>query len=184
MDYNNTNLYQTLECKNCIDHNHDTDDSDKENERSWVEVVRKKKNSKINEPCWFYNNGGCYHKNGTIKDSSECKYLHVFSNSVKRPPHLSSSKPCDKFNLEGDCKWNDQCKYSHRNLNEEEWNKYYPSVPYTLKQNIHKRQLLELRIQDLENKFKILEFKLNSIDQTLDSRLSNIQDILNYITSS
>jgi hypothetical protein len=95
----------------------------------WTIVKNKKKKdddkNKIGEPCWFYNNGGCKHKDGTDKLDAECKYNHVKSLNVKRPPHLLLRKPCDKFNLEGNCKWDQECKYSHRELSNEELLYYY-----------------------------------------------------------
>lgn len=114
---------------------------------------------KITEPCWFYNNGGCKHKDGTEKAAHECKYLHTFSDNVKRPPHLSTKKPCDKFNLEGECRWHDSCKYSHRSLTPEEWGRFYPGVPFTIKNNVQKRIAIETKLQDIEGRMKIIEYK-------------------------
>jgi len=85
---------------------------------------------KIEEPCWFFNNGGCRNRDGSLKNSSECKYLHVYAPNAKRPPHLYIKKPCDKFNINGDCRWQDNCKYSHRNLTHEEWEHFYPNIQY------------------------------------------------------
>lgn len=117
-------------------------------------------NEKISEPCWFFNNGGCRHKDGSEKNANECKYLHIYSENVKRPPHLSTKKPCDKFNLEGECNWGDNCKYSHRTLTTDEWEKYYPEVPFTLKTSfIHQKQVLETTISDIEEHIKVMEFK-------------------------
>jgi len=76
--------------------------------------------NRINEPCWFYNNGGCRFKNGMPKSQSDCKYLHVYRRNVMRPLHLKSSKPCIKYNLYGKCSWGDNCKYSHKKLDEVE----------------------------------------------------------------
>lgn len=115
--------------------------------------------AKITEPCWFYNNGGCKHKDGTEKAAHECKYLHTFSDNVKRPPHLSTKKPCDKFNLEGECRWHESCKYSHRSLTPEEWGRFYPSVPYTIKNNVQKRIAIETKLQDIEGRMKVIEYK-------------------------
>ena len=141
---------------------------------------------KISEPCWFYNNGGCKHKDGTEKTANECKYIHTYSENVKRPPHLNTKKPCDKFNLEGDCKWYDNCKYSHRNLTSEEWSRYYPGIPFTLKTNIQKRQQLEAKVFDIENRVKILEFKqegiskdVQQIGQTLHNCVRHLKALIN-----
>jgi len=185
MKLSNDNIYSYLECKKCTEQEEQPplENQPTEDELSWVEVVRKKRNLKINEPCWFYNNGGCRHKDGTPKDSSECKYIHVFSNNVTRPAHLNSSKPCDKYNLEGSCRWNDQCKYSHRNLTEEEWKEVYPGVPYDLKTNIQKREFLEAKIQELESKLKIFEYKLNSMDCYYEQKIHQLKTYIEYNTN-
>ena len=120
---------------------------------------------KINEPCWFFNTGGCKNKDGTEKSSSECKYLHIKSSTAKRPPHLTIKTPCDKYNLEGVCKWGEWCKYSHRVLDAEEWSRYYPEIPFTYKTNIQKRQVLENKITELEGRVKILEYKIKCMDE-------------------
>jgi hypothetical protein len=124
-------------------------------------------NEKIIEPCWFYNNGGCRHKDGSNKRAEECKYLHLYSDNVRRPPHLCTKKPCDKYNLEGECRWNDNCKYSHRNLTPEEWSKFYPGIPYTLRTNIQKRVQIEQNIGSVESRLNILEFKQDGISRDL-----------------
>ena len=122
-------------------------------------------NSKISEPCWFYNNGGCKNRDGTEKTSEECKYLHLLCENVKRPPHLSTRKPCDKYNLEGECKWHDNCKYSHRNLTPDEWSRFYPGMPYTLKTNVQKRLEIESKLLDIEGRMRIIEFKQDGISK-------------------
>jgi len=134
--------------------------------------------TKINEPCWFFNNGGCRHKDSTEKTEDECKYLHVLSNNVRRPPHLCARKPCDKYNLEGECKWNDHCKYSHRNLTPEEWDVFYPQAPYALKTNLQKRVQLENKIHDIEEKIKILEYKLEGMSTDLQNIGRLVQNIV------
>lgn len=134
-----------------------------------------KPSDKISEPCWFFNTGGCRHKDGTEKGAHECKYLHIISSSVKRPPHLNNRKPCDKFNLEGICYWNNNCKYSHRNLTAEEWSKYYPGIPHTLKNNINKRNILEAKLGELESRIKILEYKISSMDEHFEVRLNTLR---------
>lgn len=133
---------------------------------------------KIYEPCWFYNNGGCRHKDGTEKTATECKYLHNYSDNVKRPPHLSTRKPCDKFNLEGECKWHDNCKYSHRNLTPEEWSRFYPGIPYTLKTNVQKRLEIENRVLDLEGRLRILEFKQDGISKDVQQIGQTLQQLV------
>ncbi len=136
---------------------------------------------KISEPCWFYNNGGCRHKDGTEKTAEECKYLHLYSENVQRPPHLSTRKPCDKFNLEGECKWHDNCKYSHRNLTPEEWSRFYPGIPYTLKTNIQKRLEIESNIQDLEGRMRVMEFKQDGISKDVQQFGHNLQQCFRKI---
>ena len=113
--------------------------------------------SKITEPCWFFNNGGCKHKDGTDKSADECKYQHIMSDNVRRPPHLATRKPCDKFNLEGDCRWGENCKYSHRSLTPEEWSRFYPDTPFSLKNNIQKRLQMEHRMENMEEKIRYME---------------------------
>lgn len=146
------------------------------NENIWTLVARKRKlksenscddEEKITEPCWFFNNGGCRHKDGTNKTSDECKYLHNYSSNVRRPPHLTIRKPCDKYNLEGDCQWNENCKYSHHNLSPEEWSRYYPGIPYTLKTNVQKRMLLEKKLADIEGRMKVFEYKQDCLVQDI-----------------
>ena len=140
---------------------------------------------KIPEPCWFFNNGGCKHKDGTEKLDSECKYLHILSDNVKRPPHLGLKKPCDKYNLEGECKWVDTCKYSHRNLTPEEWSIYYPGIPFTLKTNLQRLSQLETQFLELERRVKILEFKqdgmikeLINIKGIMFNNINRLEDLL------
>lgn len=161
----------------------------KTDENNWTLVTNKKRpiileesvdstdstdsSEKIAEPCWFYNNGGCRHNDGSIKKSDDCKYLHIYSENVKRPPHLSIRKPCDKYNLEGECRWYNNCKYSHRNLSTEEWSKFYPGIPYTLRTNVQRRQQMENKILDLEAKIGILEFKQDGISKDVTKYWKN-----------
>jgi len=133
-----------------------------------------KQEGKIQEPCWFYNNGGCKHKDGTEKLDSECKYLHYISDNVKRPPHLGLKKPCDKYNLEGECKWVETCKYSHRNLTAEEWSIYYPGIPFTLKNSLQRLVQIEQNLTELERRVKILEFK----QEGMSKDVLNIKKVL------
>lgn len=170
-------LNQEHSCKICED---DTEyDIHNLTEEEWISIVDKKRNEKINMPCWFFNNGGCRHKDGRLKSEKDCKYLHVYSNHIIRPPHLISGKPCDKFNLEGYCRWKDHCKYSHRLLTEEEWNVFYPTIPYALRFHIHRRQYLENKIDELQNKINILEFKLNSMDELYENKLLELENKIN-----
>lgn len=125
---------------------------------------------KISEPCWFYNNGGCRHKDSTEKSAAECKYLHIYSENVKRPPHLGHKKPCDKFNLEGDCKWNENCKYSHRILTMEEWNLHYPNIPFNMKPALPQKDL-NAKMFDVDNRIKILEYKQKYMSEEIQTIL-------------
>jgi hypothetical protein len=155
---------------------------------NWTIVNRRRKNEeelsqpdteeKIVEPCWFYNNGGCKHKDGTEKLANECKYLHVYSENVQRPIHLLVKKPCDKFNLEGDCKWNDNCKYSHKNLTPEEWCRFYPGIPFNLRTNIQKRQQLENKLLEIESRLKILEFKQDGMTKDIHGIVQSFQSLI------
>ena len=139
------------------------------------------RNDKISEPCWFYNNGGCRHKDGSEKTAEECKYLHIYSENVKRPPHLSIKKPCDKYNLEGECRWHDNCKYSHRNLNPDDWSRYYPGIPYTLKTNIQKRIQLENKVCDIEGRMKVVEFKQDGMSKDIQIIGQGVQQCLRQL---
>lgn len=170
--------------------------TDEQNQRTigidnpWTLVSRRKykeyyneedNEERITEPCWFYNNGGCRHKDGTEKPASECKYLHIYSENVKRPPHLNAKKPCDKYNLEGDCRWYDNCKYSHKNLTPEEWERFYPDIPYTLKNNVQKRIQIENKINDLESRIKILEFKQDGISKDVQQIGKTLQNCIRQL---
>lgn len=94
--------------------------------------------------------------------------MHVKSFNVKRPVHLIVKKPCDKYNLEGSCKWGECCKYSHKTLDPEEWSKYYPDLPFSVRTNIQKRQLLENKLIELESRVKILEYKIQCMDEYVE----------------
>lgn len=126
---------------------------------------------KINQPCWFFNTGGCKNKNGTDKKEEDCRYLHIISPSVTKPIHINPSKPCDKHNLEGFCKFGEYCKYSHRNLTQEEWSNFYSNIPYNLKTNNQKRQMLELKLREMDSRINILEYKLKSMDEHYEDRM-------------
>lgn len=148
----------------------------------WTRVIRKKKPAvvptKISEPCWFFNNGGCRNKDGSEKTDQECKYMHYHLENVKRPSHLSIRKPCDKYNLEGECRWHESCKYSHRNLSPEEWSRYYPGIPYTLKTNIQKRLEMENKIIDLEGKLRVIEYKQECISDEVQKIGKSLKKLL------
>jgi len=161
------------------------------NNPSWTTVQCKKKrfeescqfydNAKILEPCWFYNNGGCHNKDGSEKLEDSCKYLHQTTEFLKRPSHLVVKKPCDRYNLEGECIWNDSCKYSHRNLSAEEWIKFYPDIPFTIKTNIKKRIIIEKRLIDLDSKIKVIEFKQEGICKDIQNLSFTLKDILSEL---
>jgi len=138
---------------------------------------------RISEPCWFYNNGGCRHKDGSSKSAEECKYLHIYSENVKRPPHLSTKKPCDKFNLEGECNWGDNCKYSHRTLSPEEWQRYYPTESFTLKNNLQlQKKVLDTKVHNIEEHIKVLEFKQDGLIKDVQFIGQGVQKCLRNIS--
>lgn len=102
-------------------------------------VTNNRRKPAVNEVCWFYNNRGCYRKDGTLKPESECRFLHVQLDpseklQMKKPSHLGSTtdvmKPCDKYNINKRCSWGLTCKYSHRLLTIAEWQNHYPDVSY------------------------------------------------------
>lgn len=139
---------------------------------------------KITEPCWFFNNGGCKHKDGSQKTGDECKYLHIYSENVKRPPHLSTKKPCDKYNLEGECTWGDNCKYSHRSLTTDEWSKYYPTIPFSLKTNLHlQKKILETKVNDIEERIKVMEFKQDGMSKEIQYIMQGVQKCIKNLQS-
>ena len=144
--------------------------SDKEHEPEKIE--------KISQPCWFYNTGGCKNKDGTEKKEEDCRYLHILSPSITRPQHINPSRPCDKFNLEGFCKFGDYCKYSHRNLSSEEWELYYNDVPYSLKISNQKRQYLELKLNEMDSKINILEYKIKSMDENYEQKMKLLYSMI------
>ena len=159
-------------------------------EKIWTIVQGKRKKedindyiqeNKIDDPCWFYNNGGCRNKDGTEKAEENCKYTHIMSSTIKRPPHLIVKKPCDRFNLEGLCIWKDICKYSHRNLSPDEWNRYYPTVPFQMKLNIKKRMLLEKALNDIDSQIKVFEFKIEGICNDVQNLSELFKEILDEI---
>ena len=92
---------------------------------NWKIVSKKQKNTQIQKPCWFYNTGSCKNKDGSLKADEDCKYVHIISPNITRPPHINTMRPCDKFNLDGNCKWGEYCKYSHETLTVEKWNEVY-----------------------------------------------------------
>jgi len=172
------NVEKETECQlgnNYCNHDVCNHDDEIDDNLTWVQVINKKRNQKINLPCWFFNNGGCRHKDGSLKAEKDCKYLHVYSNNVQRPPHLINGRPCDKYNLEGNCRWNDQCKYSHRALTEDEWIQFYPNIPYVLRYHIHRQKYLETIIEELQSKINILEFKLNEMDNYFEEKINQLE---------
>ena len=133
-------------------------------ESEWTYVSRRGKKTqdvyRTQEPCWFFNNGGCKHKDGSEKHDNECVYRHVYSNETTCPIQILSKRPCDKYNLEGKCSWGEQCKYSHRLLQEQEWTIYYPMIPYAYKHLLVRQPEMEKNIQEIYSLLKIIEFKL------------------------
>lgn len=79
------------------------------------------------EPCYFYNTGGCYHKDGREKTQKECQYLHIKLDSpMERPQHLKT--PCRYYHLSGHCK-NPYCRFGHSELPRYRWYRFFDS-PY------------------------------------------------------
>lgn len=128
------------------------------------------------DPCWFYNNGGCKNKDGTIKNDKDCKFQHIFTNKCVKPTHVYIKKPCDKYNLEGSCNWINNCKYSHDSIISEEWEKYYPNIPFIINVNIKKRIELETRIHNLEEQLTILKYKQECMQKDFENILNVIEN--------
>lgn len=83
---------------------------------------------KIQKPCYFYNTGGCYKADGTLKSADECLYLHVrVDEPMKKPQHLKP--PCKYFHLRKHCN-NPYCMFGHTDLPKDRWLKYFPTHAY------------------------------------------------------
>ena len=79
-------------------------------------------------PCYFYNTGGCFHANGTVKESQECKYLHVKVDCpMEKPEHLRP--PCRFYHLRGFCIKED-CMFGHSDITEKKWKYYFGTAPW------------------------------------------------------
>lgn len=73
------------------------------------------------QPCFFFNTGGCFNKDGTVK--TNCKYKHVIVDyPIERPQH--TKPPCKYFHLHKHCK-NESCTFGHVELNQYNWEKYF-----------------------------------------------------------
>ena len=83
---------------------------------------------KIQKPCYFFNTGGCYHSDGSVKSEADCKYLHVtVKEPLEKPQHLKP--PCKYYHLRGHCK-NAYCVFGHSEISADRWEKYFPTHPY------------------------------------------------------
>ncbi len=83
---------------------------------------------KIHKPCYFYNTGGCYHSDGTVKTGEQCKYLHVKINEpLEKPQHLKP--PCKFYHLRAHCK-NLYCVFGHCELSTSRWTRFFPAHRY------------------------------------------------------
>ncbi len=90
---------------------------------------------KIQEPCFFYNTGGCYNPDGSPKSEAECKYLHTQINKpVEKGQHLRA--PCKYYHLRGECK-NKLCLFGHIELSYQKWTWYFPNHFYPGKGYTH-----------------------------------------------
>lgn len=96
--------------------------------KSNITNVNNNNNNKVNRPCFFYNTGGCFHKNGFPKKDNECKYMHVkVDYPMEKGQHLRA--PCKYFHLGRMCK-NPSCMFGHTELSYEKWNWYFPNHFY------------------------------------------------------
>lgn len=90
---------------------------------------------KINKPCYFYNTGGCFNKDGSIKDDCDCKYNHIYIDKpLDKPQHLRP--PCKFYHLNKKC-YNIYCSFGHIPLLLHKWYKSYPNIPYPERYNEH-----------------------------------------------
>jgi hypothetical protein len=127
-------------------------------------------NSKINKPCYFYNTGGCFNPNGSLKSNNDCKYLHIKVNEpLEKPQHLKA--PCKYYHLRGYCK-NPYCAFGHIELSKHRWQKYFnnkifPGENYTT--NFIWLKALETQeeptIQSGDVKATLLMFMLNLLEK-------------------
>lgn len=85
-------------------------------------------NNTKNIPCYFYNTGGCYHKDGSEKLQSECPFLHIKIDSpMEKPQRLKP--PCKYYHLRGWCK-NPDCIFGHVELTAQRWNQFFTNKSY------------------------------------------------------
>ena len=79
-------------------------------------------------PCFFYNTGGCYNKDGSVKTQDQCKYQHILVDyPMEKGQHLKA--PCKYYHLRGFCK-NPYCLFGHLELSNEKWGWYFPQHAY------------------------------------------------------
>jgi hypothetical protein len=85
------------------------------------------------EPCFFFNTGGCFHYNGSIKKPSECPFDHIkVDHPLEKPQQYRP--PCKYYHLRGFCS-NSECIFGHVEIASYKWNRYfnidYPGYGYT-----------------------------------------------------
>ncbi len=87
--------------------------------------------TKIKKPCWWFNNGGCKHNDGTEKSEKDCKYLHVKA-EVRKPLHLQH--PCYNWHIRTPGRCNiKNCLGDHGEykLTAKEWQYHFGGVKKT-----------------------------------------------------
>jgi hypothetical protein len=115
--------------------------------------------------------------------SYDNKYLitnnlgNIDPNNYRRPCY----KPCDKFNLEGYCRWGDRCKYSHKDLTQQEWEIFYPSIPFSIKLSNYDKRIYDSKYRELESKVKVLEYKMKCMDTHYENKIGQLELELNLI---
>ena len=78
--------------------------------------------------CYFYNTGGCYNSDGTVKSQGQCQYRHIkFNGPMEKPQHLKP--PCKYYHIRKYCK-DPYCVFGHSELTHERWPRYFPTHPY------------------------------------------------------
>lgn len=103
-----------------------------------------------------------------------------YQNNFRRPCY----KPCDKFNLEGYCRWGDRCKYSHKDLSQQEWELFYPTIPFSIKISNHDKRVYDSKYRELEGKLKVLEYKMKCMDTHYENKINQIEFEINSLKKS
>lgn len=105
---------------------------------------------------------------------------NTYQNNYRRPCY----KPCDKFNLEGYCRWGDRCKYSHKDLTQQEWEMFYPTVPFSIKISNHDKRIYDSKYRELEGRLKVLEYKMKCMDTHYETKINQLEFELNSLKKS